>query len=600
MKLPPPFQLQLRTLTPIHIGNGEALHSIDYVVMNGKFYRLSQNKFIEFLKQFGPDAVEKFADWAVETANVIDRLEFERKKKGRDFGRDKNQMLSQRKREYNYLNFAENQLQQRDAFAQFLNKESTGLAIGNLKEAKQQIREHIKTGTGKAYLPGSSIKGAIRSALLYHVMNHHLPKDKIQGVIERAIDQYRREKRKAEDQRRRFNPEKHKERFAKELEQIAFYCSLTDDRGREKKDDEKMDLLKLLSVSDDLLPGRAMTLENLDIYLVEKIFDRRTKKSEFISGHQRQAPAVEAIQAEEEFSVELDFNIDFLLEMKRFWEKVDGDFIKAKAPKEQYWIGIRKMVKSIFNIDLVELTEENKAEYKTKVLNHIQQCIHNFSQRHLEFDKRWLSNFVEDDKSKNYTGKIQTGFDNVLDHRGGPLLHVGYASGFGAITELFYFIDELRPFYKEVMEIFGIGDHPLAGKRRKPGEKYVANPDKFPKSKRLVTRPNEITPMGWIEITNGIKVDYPKSEAEQKSDNFEPQYPTKKIKNGVVVDAQITKTGKPSLLQLFLGEDNHPEVELSYGPRGFEEDKLGKYVKVEITNVSKKGQVMNVRFKGFY
>ena len=45
------MKLYLKTITPLHIGNGEELYSLDYVINNNEFFHVSQNLFLQFLKE---------------------------------------------------------------------------------------------------------------------------------------------------------------------------------------------------------------------------------------------------------------------------------------------------------------------------------------------------------------------------------------------------------------------------------------------------------------------------------------------------------------------------------------------------------------------
>ena len=45
------MKLYLKTITPVHIGNGEELYALDYVMNNNFFYKISQHQFLEFLSK---------------------------------------------------------------------------------------------------------------------------------------------------------------------------------------------------------------------------------------------------------------------------------------------------------------------------------------------------------------------------------------------------------------------------------------------------------------------------------------------------------------------------------------------------------------------
>jgi hypothetical protein len=102
------------------------------------------------------------------------------------------------------------------------------------------------------------------------------------------------------------------------------------------------------------------------------------------------------------------------------------------------------------------------------------------------------------------------------------------------------------------MEKFLIGDKPGDQKQRKNGECYNANPDKFPKSKRLVTRDDIIMPLGWGLISENINNNAQNTEKETKED-FKPSYYEGKVKAGVSgINAIVTHSGKPNKVKLFI------------------------------------------------
>ena len=60
------MKLLLRTLSPLHIGTGEELAPLDYVAYDGQFYRVPQQKFMEFVERKLPDGPNQFAAWVSE------------------------------------------------------------------------------------------------------------------------------------------------------------------------------------------------------------------------------------------------------------------------------------------------------------------------------------------------------------------------------------------------------------------------------------------------------------------------------------------------------------------------------------------------------
>jgi len=60
------MKLYLKTITPVHIGNGEELNALDYILYNNTFYKISQNQFLEFLCVNNVSYID-YANWISDT-----------------------------------------------------------------------------------------------------------------------------------------------------------------------------------------------------------------------------------------------------------------------------------------------------------------------------------------------------------------------------------------------------------------------------------------------------------------------------------------------------------------------------------------------------
>ncbi len=410
-------------------------------------------------------------------------------------------------------------------------------------------------------------------------------------------------------QGKRLNLRRKAIRFGEDLTQKAFYCGRTDRKNKIIYSDEQMDLMKLLIVSDAYPAENKMTVENVDSYLVTKKPSRHDRnKRDIVSDKQRQAPAVETLAAGQKITEgRLSFNVQFLYNLKHN-SGIENN--EVRHGNDRVYIGIKDKVKQIFNLDLEDLTKQEPqnleaffAAKEKEVLLHILDCIGRFSRAQLSHNKDWLQNFKEYDNRRQFTRAIDTGFDTIL--RGGErtLLNLGYASGFEGTTALLYLLNKQRPQLKEIMELFGIGDKPGAERSRRHGQTYQANPDKFPKSKRLITRSDAIIPLGWLEILNGAENGSSEgSSSVSKSATppppATPQYLRGKLKPGVILNAEILSVGKPNKVKLFITENDLQTVDLRYGS-GFDADKIGTLVLFKVGSVTKKGKVLSGNFGGF-
>ena len=574
------MQLQLKTITPIHIGNGEELSPLDYI-FDGKFYyRITQNQFVEFIKDI-PEGVEKFVEWAEERAKEIIALQ----NREREFSknrRDYNQELSYLKESFNYLKFAELHGQE-SAFIEYLqNNTDIPKVPFKGKEIKGQVRGAMKTATQQVYLPGTSLKGAIRTALLYHFLQNKADQNTIKEILERNLQKAKASIQKGGKTR------KIQANFADELEQLAFYGAWynPDDKKRPdkiKRNDEKFDIMKFLFVSDGRIAKakEALGIEKVGLFLVAKQPQRGRKGTVLQATQQGQTPFVETINQNTSIESRIQFNIDFFLQIK---DQIQDDAIHIK--KEKVWMGLKAKSKNIFNLDIDTLTPENAKTKQKEVYQHIVQCLQTFSQRQIKQDKLWQEDFLDyaNRQRQKYSHLLQQGFRDLATKEQSTLLHLGYGTGFGGITEFLHLVDneDLKKLYKEIMELFLIGDKPGSERRRQeearkknaPKQSYVANPDLFPKSRRLLTSDDYMQAMGWIEILN---IDLPSTQprgatsgtaapTSEPSKIQEPEYFNKPLNpkkaNTYQIKAIVTHSGKPNKVRIWVTEDYTPELDL--------------------------------------
>ena len=189
---------KLETITPIHIGSGETLNHIDGYYANDRWYRIDLDKVLAH-------------------SNVD-------------------------------INTLTSEMAQRDfrwsIYFSRHNMNAAELSTYNLLCAQSpettEIREAIKSVGNRPYIPGSSIKGAIRTALLSDLINS----DENKQLMDDSLQHLNREIDKGAPPRLRTeNP-------ARKIEELAF--------GK----DPKHDLLRALQISDtEPLESDALAIE---------------------------------------------------------------------------------------------------------------------------------------------------------------------------------------------------------------------------------------------------------------------------------------------------------------------------------------------------
>lgn len=580
------MRIKLRTLSPLHIGTGEELAPLDYVAYNKTFYRIPQERFFEFLQQT-PEGPLQFSTW------INDK--FDEMKDIRD-----NRALALLEQQMNTLLFARS-INQGDSYLQFLKGTSSGIFQAPIVLEKRiksiskdqklislgRVREHVKNDKKRPYLPGSSLKGAIRTAIFYHYL--------VNEADDRDVEQTLR--KQLHDRRVR------RERFANPLIEKAFYCGVKNkykEGARIKTNDEKMDLFKLVQVRDaHFSEDDRLQLAKINLYLVEKQkANHQQRRAEFKAVQQPQTSYCEAIKVDSISETELDFNIEFLLTIKPLIRQGGvpaGDFLQ--------WIGIKEKVKILFGLDIDELNAGNKEEKRLEVIQFLIQKLKAFSQAQLSASKDWLEHFSKNDKSQELSRKIGGGFSSVYHFEDQNLMHLGYSTGFDGMTGLLYFLENSnrKALFKDIMGRFNIGNKP--GNRGK----YLPNPDRFPKSKRLIESREGIQPMGWIQLL-GIdevpeeipsaayqKVTYTSAEPKVEKGPVKAEYYKGKInpKKPPELDAVVVKSGRPNQIQVYIAEDNMPTIELQGYRQPLEE---GMILKVS-TVFNRRGDLVQASYR---
>lgn len=200
-KLLKTYTMTIETLTPVHIGTGEVLiNNFDFVVHNGKTYRLNVDRVLDYLWPADVDALSK-GDMEKLTRTPPGEL----LKKPADLQRPGLVM---------YEMDGEPRVKGRDA---------------------GQIREQIKDVYGRLYIPGSTIKGAIRTALARHLAKKALNVGAYSFIPKEV------EREKADD----------------ELERVLF---------RPGQDSANYDLLRALHICDSEPVKNRLRLANVRVF----------------------------------------------------------------------------------------------------------------------------------------------------------------------------------------------------------------------------------------------------------------------------------------------------------------------------------------------
>lgn len=206
------MRYELKTNTPLHIGTGSKYSGREFVLKDDKLYRVALDKLLKILSE-------------EEIDDLTDRLEDSRFSLA-DFLAGKE------------INLAE--------IAKYAIKVEGGTRV-------KDISEQIKT-SNRAYIPGSSIKGAIRTAIIYKILRENY------SILDNELNRIKGNRRVMDNLNRNMtrSPGFKDRVFAKELGRVM--SSVEGKVLRGIKNDAKYDLLKFLQITDSTTTARLSIL----------------------------------------------------------------------------------------------------------------------------------------------------------------------------------------------------------------------------------------------------------------------------------------------------------------------------------------------------
>jgi len=142
---------KIEVLTPLHIGSGEKLYPLEYLIEQKEFLRVNMDKLF--------------------TETSFDRERFINKSKSRDF----------------YLgNFDRNNALKHSLYKINIHPSTAKELKENIKTRNSFILDFIKEGKN-FYIPGSSVKGAIRTTLLWNLLKESEKKELYKKLLMKQL-----------------------------------------------------------------------------------------------------------------------------------------------------------------------------------------------------------------------------------------------------------------------------------------------------------------------------------------------------------------------------------------------------------------------------
>jgi len=248
------MRIKLTTFTPVHIGDGNSLKPLSYIVNKGWVYVLDIERL---LADFSEKERESFLNWMENLLVQIEDIEEKIKSAGDNF--ELLRRLKKQKRE----------IEQRLDIHWFL-KNRLGANLSSIVEkfclyripfevqpTQDGFKTCLKTPSFNPYIPGTEIKGALRTAFL----SFFLTQDKtFFKEVETKIKEYYQKIHKSGLSPQ--NKRKKLEQIAKELESKILCCG---------RSDAKYDFFKFISIADT----QPLPLNSLKIYLTQSLATKR-------------------------------------------------------------------------------------------------------------------------------------------------------------------------------------------------------------------------------------------------------------------------------------------------------------------------------------
>ena len=610
------MKLRLQTYTPVHIGSGNSLSSMDYVIDGTHYYRVTTTQFVDFLLSYNPPLVDLFSDWIIEQASLMEDLKYRRKDKeiNRREKTDLNQQLSRAQQETNLRSFCKIHELESHFIKYLKSKAENGeivmyqLQSKRLNYNKGQVQEILSNSKRQFYIPGSSIKGAIRTALLFHAyMTHALDipdpndnsdpyKERLEVGLDLELEDAIKEISKLNDRNRKRSKRREIAGYiGQDLEPLMSYGITINEKGQKERRDVQQDVFKFLLISDAIprTKSPAISVIKVDRYLLEK-----NRKSGLLEASiQKQTPHIEAIDKSNIFDFSLSVSVREMFEIYKV----------LKNQNRKIWIQMEHKVKQIFGIDLSVITENNLKSIQEKAEKRILKVINNFAQQQIAFDKLWLENFLSTNsfsqsfpRNLSHEKTFNQAFKDLFSYNfqsAQSLLRLGYGGGFHNKTLLIYFLKEpkLKSILKRILEELEVG------KVSKPHIPYHINMDRFPKSRTLITHSHDVSPIGWVEV--GLEETWkklPKNQEEKpekaSSKQIKAVFLKKTPKKGDIIDGVYLRKGhgRQKIFLLYLTKGITQERGTNY----FADLEESRVYQLQVSAIDKKtGKIQSFTFK---
>jgi len=342
--------IKIKTITPIIIGSGNKYDEFNYFIDNNYLYRLNINECLNFI-------YDKFKD----RENLIILFD--------DWLNNKlNQSLfnsSRQNLKISIFDFILNYLKFRDIYNSLIkeivdNQKFYYYKIDVKSNPKgKTISELLKSPNYEIYIPGSSIKGLIRTILIKKYL-----KNKNNMINLKTINDFKR------------------------LENEIFYCGRSDFNG------DKYDIMKFIHIGD----SEYKTVSDYSILIETGLLLSNKKEIQVQSGY------FEAIKEGISFNLQISIDTIYLY-----------NILNSNQILKNEWYGIDDKFKNLFNINLLDF-KDNLVEMETIILNEVNEIVYDISFDSIDNELNWLNKIASEGKNydivKNHYKNFLTNLDD--------------------------------------------------------------------------------------------------------------------------------------------------------------------------------------------
>ncbi len=445
------YKLKIKTLTPIHIGSGRTIGIFDIKKIGNTIYRLNIDHCFRFvLDKIGNDGLDKLNRWAEKKSKEIDK--YGQSKKQKDYQID-------------VFNFVERFLNNRELSEELTikiqnDKSFIQYKIHSNKEIRKTVSEIIKTANNELYIPGSSVKGMLRTALATQYMLDNTDWGWLLNELKRINGNF---ETKIDGRKRIGNKDKNIDDF---IQNRIFKCGCEVFRNGQREisyNDEKYDLMKFIHITDT----NSKPVEEAGSIIEPKLFLTNGKE-------QGQLNIYEAIQTGIEFESRISIDTDYLLSLKSRLPDV------RDTKGNKIWIQLEEKFQKLFGFNLNQLSKNNKTDFEEEIISRMKNSIKSLSTSVL--NKEAIS-----ENKKLPENSVKLGWASQF--YGTTLFEV-----LANPTEKYFdkTPDDLQTVRKTYLDILN---------KLKISKKEIKDTGDFPISRRYnVIGQNSLEALGWVEI----------------------------------------------------------------------------------------------------